>query len=86
MALDRTTQKEWVKNRLDETGEISRNECLGNYISRLGSIICQLKKDGYNLKGFYRKTALGQDYVYKIKKVDSGPLSFSDQAIEELNR
>lgn len=85
MSLDRETQKEWVKRRLDDAGEISRNECLANYISRLGAIIASLKNDGYRFVSFYRKTAFGRDYVYKLKK-DDRPLSFSDQAIEELNR
>ena len=40
------TQKQWVLNRLETNGYITRNECLRNYISRLGAIIADLKKDG----------------------------------------
>ena len=66
------TQKEWVLLELKANeGKITRNHCLRNYISRLGAIICDLKKDGYNISGSYVevKTPFGKrkDYQYRIE-------------------
>ena len=58
-----TTQEEFVINQLKEKGYITRNECLRNFISRLGAIMCKLKKEGYE---FDTKT-VGGDYVYTLK-------------------
>lgn len=64
-----TTQKKWVENILIETGEITRNKCLVNYVSRLGAIIAKLKDDGYEFEAKYIdvKTPFGtgRDYQYK---------------------
>ena len=60
------TQVAWVKERLYTDGYISRNECLRNYISRLGAIINHLKKEGYLFTGEYKKTTNGKDYIYKM--------------------
>lgn len=57
------TQKQRIVKRLLATGKISRNECLKNYISRLGAIICDLTKEGWE---FETKNVNG-DYVYTIK-------------------
>ena len=61
----KNTQKNRVLKRLKERGCITRNECLGTYpaISRLGAIICQLKKEGYEIEGKDE----GNDYVYRIE-------------------
>lgn len=64
-ACMRKTQIEWVKQQLQANGEISRNECLRNYISRLGAIICLLKALGYTFHTFRRDG----DYVYKLGEV-----------------
>jgi len=37
-------QINWVVKKLLEEGQITRNECLQKYISRLGAIIYMLKK------------------------------------------
>ena len=58
------TQLEWVKKQIEEQGFISRNQCLRNYCSRLGAIICELKKEGYLFEAEYQKTEHGKDYVY----------------------
>jgi len=60
-------QEQFVIKHLREHGEISRNYCLQNYISRLGAIICDLKKEGYEFEAEFRKTTSGKDYVYKLK-------------------
>jgi hypothetical protein len=66
------TQKQWVENRLNENGAITRNECLRNYISRLGAIIAMLKNDGWEFETQYIdvKTPFGtgKDYQYTVIK------------------
>jgi hypothetical protein len=58
------TQISWVKKQIEEQGFISRNQCLRNYISRLGAIIADLKAEGYQFEAGYEKTEHGKDYVY----------------------
>lgn len=66
------TQKQWVENRLIENGKITRNECLKNYISRLGAIIPMLKEDGYDFDAGYIEVLTpfgkGKDYQYIVTK------------------
>ena len=63
------TQAEIVVKQLRETGQVSRNWALRGYISRLGAIICDLNKAGWNLEGGHQRTLGGygrkMDYVYK---------------------
>lgn len=61
------TQVEFVVRTLLSTGEISRNFCLRNYISRLGAIMNNLKKVGWDFTTERR----GGDYVYKLKTKDT---------------
>jgi len=61
-------QEDFVIKKLDEVGVITRNECLRKYISRLGAIICNLKKDGYVFDAGFIKTRFGQDYQYILLK------------------
>lgn len=58
------TQIERVEGRLKQCGQITRNECLRNYISRLGAIIFILKEKGYEFETSHK----GGDYVYKVTK------------------
>lgn len=58
------TQKKWILDRIEEQGFITRNQCLRQYISRLGAIIDDLKKEGYQFEAEYQKTEYGKDYVY----------------------
>lgn len=48
--MKNTTQENWVLEQLNTTGQIDRNTCLRNYISRLGAIIHDLKKKGYKFR------------------------------------
>lgn len=66
------TQKQWVIAQLKENGEITRNQCLSRYISRLGAIALTLKKEGWQLEGFNREG----DYVYRIIKAPQKPQYF----------
>lgn len=56
------TQKQWVENQLIKNGKITRNECLRNYISRLGAIISMLKDDGYKFETGYVEFETARDY------------------------
>jgi len=62
------TQKEWAINQLIKQGEVTRNSALQNYISRLGAIVCDLQKEGWELKGENRKEKYGKDFVYYLIK------------------
>jgi hypothetical protein len=62
------SQKDWVVKLLNEHGEISRNYCLQNYISRLSAIILMLKKEGWEFGADYRAVNGGQDFIYKVKR------------------
>lgn len=60
-------QEDFVKEKLAEKGYITRNECLAEYITRLGAIICDLKKQGYEFSSkFVKNPTGGQDYVYNL--------------------
>lgn len=58
------TQKTWVEKILNQHGEISRNFCLQNYVTRLGAIIHELNREGWEITGRYRKNGTGKDFVY----------------------
>jgi hypothetical protein len=60
------TQRDWVVKQLKEKGSVTRNEALQVYISRLGAIICDLRKDGWEIDGTWVKTANGKDYSYSL--------------------
>lgn len=63
------SQRDFVINELAMFGEVSRNLCLKNYITRLGAIICKLKKEGYEINANYRETAYGKDFVYTVRSM-----------------
>lgn len=58
----KSTQKNRIAKRLLERGEISRNECLRNYISRLGARIQDLENEGW----VFETETRGGDYIYKL--------------------
>jgi len=66
--MEKTTQKDLIKNQLLTEGKISRNWALGQYISRLGAIINKLKKEGIETDGRFVYTEFGKDYVYFLKE------------------
>ena len=54
-----------------ENGQVSRNECLQNFITRLGAIICKLKGRGWEFQAGYEKSnptgfKESKDYVYSV--------------------
>jgi len=56
------SQKQWVIDQLQTYGEVTRNQALQHFISRLGAIVLVLKNEGYDLIAEQR----GSDYVYKL--------------------
>ena len=56
------TQRQWVEQTLKENGKITRNFALSNFVSRLGAIICDMKKDGWNIV----PSRDNGDYVYTL--------------------
>ena len=54
----------FILKQLKEKGQVSRNTCLSNYISRLGALMCILKEQGLRYEGSYTEN---RDYVYKVK-------------------
>lgn len=66
--MSKQTQLNFVKNRLDERGYITRNECLRNRISRLSAIIYNLKEMGCKISG--RRIPYSDDrwdYKYEVE-------------------
>lgn len=61
------TQLEWVKNKLLYDSEVSRNEALEMFITRLSGYILKLRTEGWQIsEGQYRKTKKGKDYFYSL--------------------
>ena len=58
----RVSQKDKVIRELRVYGFCTRNWALRQFISRLGAIICVLKKEGMNITAEFRDG----DYVYKL--------------------
>ena len=60
------TQHEWTKEQLLTHGEVTRNQGLRKGITRLGAVIFDLKEEGLDIQGEWRKTDAGKDFVYKL--------------------
>lgn len=61
------TQLEIVKRQLRTKGFITRNWCLNRFISRLGARICELRNEGWDIKG--ERVYLSDekyDYIYTL--------------------
>lgn len=54
------TQLQWTIRMLEERGEVTRNQALGVYFSRLASRIDDLKQSGWK----FREEKRGGDYAY----------------------
>lgn len=61
--MKKPTQREWVISQLKEYGEISRNNCLTQRITRLSAIIQDLEEENYVFEPKWR----GGDYVYVLQ-------------------
>ena len=62
------TQEDRIIYKLRHDNFVTRNEALRNFISRLGAIICDLQKKGWEFKGEFIKTKNGKDYKYTVIK------------------
>lgn len=61
------TQKQRIIKKLKADGNVSRNQALKNYISRLSAIIQDLESDGW----VFETKLVNGDYAYLVK---SSPL------------
>lgn len=59
----KTSQKDKVLKEMRSQGFVTRNWALRNFISRLGAIICDLKKDGMDIEAKWKDG----DYEYVLK-------------------
>ena len=80
-----SSQKDFVIRKLRQNGEITRNECLQNRITRLGAIIWTLRnEDKWEIaEGEFRKTENGKDFVYKL--IAERPKSVYEKMHEEIS-
>ncbi len=60
-------QLAFILRKLKQQGFITRNQCLENYLSRLGAYMNDLKKQGLKFKARYIKRGEGKDYIYILK-------------------
>jgi hypothetical protein len=65
--MNNFTQREIVLGQLQSQGFVSRNWCLAHHISRLGAIVCNLKKEGVSLEA-KRGERRSDDYKYILIK------------------
>lgn len=81
------SQKDRIIKRLLDRGEVSRNEALKNYISRLSAIIQDLEAEGWVFETFRRggsyKTEA--DYVYKTIKAPYQRITYRTADGREIN-
>lgn len=64
--MSKLSQKQWVIEQLKHNKRITRNQCLQNFISRLGALIEVLENEGWVFKAHYEETERGKDYVYDV--------------------
>lgn len=57
------SQKDKILKLLRTNGRVTRNEALSMFISRLGAIVCDLRKDGMDIEANYKDG----DYIYTLK-------------------
>ena len=64
------TQQDIVLEKLIREGEVSNKWAIFNGIWRLGAVICQLKKAGWNIDGQFevKNGVTTKNYVYKYIK------------------
>ncbi len=77
------SQKEIIINILLKDGRVSRNWCLQNYISRLASLISDLKTESWDFEAKYVTEGNGRNFYYIIKKC---PFKKVERFVPVLNR
>jgi hypothetical protein len=69
-------QTQRIIEQLEYKGFVTRNWALSQYISRLGALIYDLRKEGWEFTQEYTKTPYGKDYTYTlISKPQKQPTS-----------
>ena len=63
------SQKQYVEKILLNHGEISRNHCLQERITRLSAIIQSLEESGWEFNPHYRKENGGRNFYYTATKM-----------------
>ena len=68
--MEQKTQQDIVLEKLIREGEVSNKWAIFNGIWRLGAVICQLKKAGWNIDGDFEEVNghKTKNYVYKYIK------------------
>ena len=66
------SQEQYVVNELLKNGQISRNQCLQKYITRLGALIYIIKNKNpqWEISAKFVKINGGKDYVYYLDNRD----------------
>ena len=64
--MKRETQRDRVVAQLEANGEVDNFWAIHNYILRLGAIIHDLKKDGWEFDGDYGLGKNKKNYTYKL--------------------
>lgn len=72
------TQKKRILNQLRNTGSVTRNWALSQFISRLGAIILELKKEGMHIEGAHK----GTDYIYTLKDKPKDVITYLVEGVE----
>ena len=62
------TQKQVIISKLKEQGYVDNFWCVNNYILRLGAIICDLKKEGWEFRGKFGDNAHRKNFYYYVLK------------------
>ena len=62
------SQTEYVITLLKNYGYVDRNNCLEQRLTRLGAIICNLKKLGWDFRAEFVKEKGGKNFYYYATK------------------
>lgn len=65
---DRKSQQDVVIDKLTLDGHVSNFWAIENYILRLGAIICQLRKQGWEFETSWGKDSERKNYYYTATK------------------
>lgn len=77
----KNNQRKYVEESIRRFGYISRNHCLGEFITRLSAIICDMQKHGYlfetsKVATTHSKWGKGYDYVYTVVAQPTDPIYY----------
>lgn len=64
--MKKQSQLAWTRHMLLTKGYVTRNQALRKLITRLSARIKDLREDGFEIEGNWKKTKAGKDYVYTL--------------------